>query len=317
MGYNESISKTKEVQNMNLFETERIGALQLSGHLIRSAIPEGKAGKNGEPLPRLAEYYQKLTEQGIAAIICGPISVTGTAQPQPGQLRLHTARQLADYQRLTDAVHDANGLILARLSYPAASQENPGDAHWRLLRSLERSFSHAASRAKEAGFDGIELDFTCYSLPGCFLSLLYNQRKAAYGGDIHARVRFPRDIYRAIRRAVGPDYPVWVCLDADMNRISVQDLLVTGQYFASAGTSAIEVCGDFPPYPPQPDDNTLLPQIHPGEMLSRIIRIPVILTAGLNTTLEMQQVARRSRVHVFGLDHQLEENPDFIEQMIR
>ena len=301
---------------MNLFETTNIGPLTLPGHLIRSAVAEGLAGKNGEPLPQLAAHYRQLTQNQTAAIICGPISVTGINRTQP-LLSLHSVKQLDCYRQLTDEVHDANGTILAQLSYPSECQENPGEAGWRLLRSLERSYSHSATKAKEANFDGIQLDFTCYSLPGCFLSLLYNQRRDEYGGDIHARIRFPRDILRAVRRAVGPDYPIWVSLESDVNRISVQDLLMTGQYLASAGAGAIEVCGGFPPHPPQQFDDSLLPQIHPAEMLSRIVPVPVILTAGIKTVMEMQLIAKRSKIRFFGLSKQLEEDPGFIYRMIR
>ena len=301
---------------MNLFETTSIGSLTLSGHFIRSAVAEGLTGKNGEPLPQLSAHYRELTRNQTAAIICGPISVTGTNRTQQ-LLSLHSISQLDCYRQLTDEVHDANGRILAQLTYPSECLENPGEAGWQQLRSLERSFSHSAAKAKEANFDGIQLDFTCSSLPGCFLSLLYNQRRDEYGGDIHARVRFPRDIFRAVRRAVGPDYPVWVCLEADVNRISVQDLLVTGQYFASAGAGAIEICGRFPPHPPQQFDQSLLPRVHPGEMLSRIISVPVILSAGIKTIMEMQWIAGRSRVRFFGLGSQLEEDPGFIYRMIR
>lgn len=301
---------------MNLFETTNIGPLTLPGHFIRSAVAEGLTSKNGEPLPQLAAHYCQLIQNQTAAIICGPISVTGINRIQP-LLSLHSMGQLESYRQLTNQVHDANGTILARLSYPSESLENPGEAGWRQLRSLERSFSHAAAKAREANFDGIQLDFTCSSLPGCFLSLLYNQRRDEYGGDIHARVRFPRDIFRAVRRAVGPDYPIWICLEADVNRISVQDLLVTGQYFASTGASAIEVCGGFPPHPPQQFDHSLLPQVHPGEMLSRIIPVPVILTAGIKTIMEMQCIANRSKVGFFGLGNQLEDDPEFIYKMMR
>ena len=197
---------------MNLFLPEKLGTLPLSNHFLRSGVPEGLALKSGAPHARLDEHYLQLIEGQASTIICGPISVTATSQP--GLLSLHSIHQLASYRRLTDAVHEKGGLILARLSYPAAQQENPGEAYWRLLRSAERSFSHAAAKAKEAGFDGIQLDFTFYSLPGCFLSRRYNQREDEYGGEIHARIRFPRDLYRAARQAVGPDYPVWVCLES-------------------------------------------------------------------------------------------------------
>lgn len=300
---------------MNLFLPEKLGTLPLSNHFLRSGVPEGLALKSGAPHARLDEHYLQLIEGQASTIICGPISVTATSQP--GLLSLHSIHQLASYRRLTDAVHEKGGLILARLSYPAAQQENPGEAYWRLLRSAERSFSHAAAKAKEAGFDGIQLDFTFYSLPGCFLSRRYNQREDEYGGEIHARIRFPRDLYRAARQAVGPDYPVWVCLETDVNLISVQDLLTSGQYLASAGVSAIEVCGDFPPPPPAPGHIGLPKQLHPAEMLSRIVPVPVVMTAGLNTTLEMMQSAGRSKIRFFGLNHQLEEDPAFITRMIR
>jgi 2,4-dienoyl-CoA reductase-like NADH-dependent reductase (Old Yellow Enzyme family) len=106
-----------------------------------------------------------------------------------------------------------------------------------LPQALPNIFADAASRARLAGFDGVELHYAhAYTMAG-FLSAL-NTRADGYGGPREQRVRLPLEVYRAVRRRVGEDYVVGVRFLADEvieggNRIV--DAAYFGQEFAKAG----------------------------------------------------------------------------------
>jgi len=106
-----------------------------------------------------------------------------------------------------------------------------------LPHTLPNIFAEAATRAREAGFDGVELHYAhAYTLAG-FLSAL-NNRNDGYGGPRENRVRLPLEVYRAVRDRVGQDYAVGVRFLADEvipggNRI--QDAEYFGIEFAKAG----------------------------------------------------------------------------------
>jgi 2,4-dienoyl-CoA reductase (NADPH2) len=110
------------------------------------------------------------------------------------------------------------------------------------------NFGNAAGRAKEAGFDAVEINASAGYLLSQFLSPLTNLREDDYGGDLESRMRFPSEVVQAVRAAVGPDYPIIV-------RIAGNDFVKGGntnrearcfaQELQKAGVDAINVTGGW------------------------------------------------------------------------
>jgi 2,4-dienoyl-CoA reductase-like NADH-dependent reductase (Old Yellow Enzyme family) len=112
-----------------------------------------------------------------------------------------------------------------------------------LPQVLPEIFSAAAFRAREVGFDGVELHYAhAYTMAG-FLSAL-NVRNDGYGGPRQNRVRLPLEVYRAVRQQVGDDYVVGVRYLGDEviaggNRI--EDATYFGIEFARAGFDFLSI----------------------------------------------------------------------------
>lgn len=112
-----------------------------------------------------------------------------------------------------------------------------------LPQVLPQIFAEAAWRAREAGFDGVELHYAhAYTMAG-FLSAL-NDRDDGYGGPRENRVRLPLEVYEAVRQRVGDDYVVGVRFLADEviaggNRIN--DAVYFGVEFAKAGFDYLSI----------------------------------------------------------------------------
>src|SRR5712692_4953474 len=112
-----------------------------------------------------------------------------------------------------------------------------------LPQVLPSIFSEAARRAREAGFDGVELHYAhAYTMAG-FLSAL-NDREDGYGGPRENRARLPLEVYRAVRKAAGNDYVVGVRFLGDEviaggNRID--DAVYFGVQFAKAGMDYLSI----------------------------------------------------------------------------
>jgi anthraniloyl-CoA monooxygenase len=99
------------------------------------------------------------------------------------------------------------------IPYTSASQI-PAEAGPEDLRAVIEDFAAAAHRAGEAGFDALLLDFSQGYLVASFISPLTNRRSDAYGGSFEARLRFPVDVFDAVRAAWPPDRPLGVSLTA-------------------------------------------------------------------------------------------------------
>ena len=118
-------------------------------------------------------------------------------------------------------------------------RERVTDTHLQHIRELPRElpgiFAAAAERAREAGFDGVELHYAhAYTMAG-FLSA-QNDRADGYGGSRENRVRLPLEVYREVRNRVGDDYVVGVRFLAD-------EVIAGGSRVEDAIYYAKRVCG--------------------------------------------------------------------------
>ncbi|HEX8851901.1 MAG TPA: hypothetical protein VF754_00360, partial [Pyrinomonadaceae bacterium] len=138
---------------------------------------------------------------------------------------------------LVEAVLDERELESLRFGY----RERVTDTHLAHVRELPRVlpsiFADAAARAREAGFDGVELHYAHAYTMASFLSAR-NDRADGYGGAREQRVRLPLEVYAAVRERVGADYTVGVRFLADeviAGGSRLEDAIYFGREFARAG----------------------------------------------------------------------------------
>jgi 2,4-dienoyl-CoA reductase-like NADH-dependent reductase (Old Yellow Enzyme family)/thioredoxin reductase len=113
------------------------------------------------------------------------------------------------------------------------------------IRTVIEQFAAAAVRARRAGIDGVEIHGGHGYLLSSFISPKSNTRTDEYGGPLENRARFLLEVIRAVRAAVGPDYPVWCKLDSREvgtdDGITLADAKITAQWVEQAGADAITV----------------------------------------------------------------------------
>ena len=112
------------------------------------------------------------------------------------------------------------------------------------IREVVAAFADAARRAKAAGFDAVQIHSAHGYLLNQFLSPAFNRRQDEYGGSIENRARIHLEIYRAIRKVVGNEFPILIklnCQDFAENGLSLEDSLQVGRMLADAGLDAIEL----------------------------------------------------------------------------
>ena len=248
-----------------LLEPVNINNMPLKNRIIRSATWEGMCAPDGRPTPKLADFYTELARGGVGLIITGYAFVSPEGKQLPGKMGIHDDHFAADFLRLTDAVHAADGAIAVQLvhaggqaSIEAAGQrpvapsavevpqypQIPAALTPAQIAAIVDSFGAAAARARQWGFDAVQLHGAHGYLINQFLSPLTNRRTDSYGGDIDHRCRFLMQVFDAVRKSVGNDFPVMIKLNADdfldggLNR---QDALSAARMLDAAGIDAIEV----------------------------------------------------------------------------
>jgi 2,4-dienoyl-CoA reductase-like NADH-dependent reductase (Old Yellow Enzyme family) len=249
-----------------LFETTSINGLTLPNRFVRSATWEGMASADGAVTPRLIETMRALARGGVGLIVSGHAYVRPEGQAGPWQMGIEADARVVGLRDMTQAVHDCGGRIVLQLAHAgsfaaealtgrvpvvasafAGLSPNPRHELSRAdLASLIGAFAEAAARAKAAGADGVQLHAAHGYLLSQFLSPLFNRRQDEYGGSIDNRCRLHVQICRAVRDAVGPDFPLLIkinCQDFVAGGLVLSDTLHVLRRLADAGLDAVELSG--------------------------------------------------------------------------
>lgn len=248
------------------FEPGRINNMELPNRFVRSATWEGMATEDGAVTPRLKEIYAALAEGGVGLIITGHSYVDKPGQAGPLQLGAYKDELVPGLKELTAMVHDRGGKVVMQLAHAGhfAAKQLTQTPPWVAsdfeglstsprhemtiddIRALTASFASAALRAQEAGFDGVQIHSAHGYLLSQFLSPLYNRRTDEYGGGIENRTRLHINVVRAIRNAVGADFPILAklnCGDFVEGGLDTADAIQAGRLLAKAGLDALEISG--------------------------------------------------------------------------
>ena len=223
-----------------LFAPFALGSLRLPNRLAVAPMTRVSALADGQATARMADYYADFAAGGFGLVITeGIYTDRAYAQGYLFQPGLADDTHCAAWRRVVERVHAAGGRIVAQLMHAGAiSQGNPhraspkgpsavqpkglqmsfyrGEGAYRLpaalsLTEIEEAvtgFASAAARAKDAGFDGVEIHGANGYLLDQFFTDYTNHRDDCYGGALERRLTLPVQTIHAVRHAVGPDFPV-------------------------------------------------------------------------------------------------------------
>lgn len=249
-----------------LFEENSINGMVLKNRFVRAATWEGLATTEGEATPELIEMMASLAKGGVGLIISSHSYVSQEGQGTPWQLGSYKDGLIPKLKEMVLAVHDNGGKIIMQLAHAGgfADEQLTGrpalavsdsdkfskgqvkEISQKDVQRLVLSYSKAAKRAKEAGFDGIEIHSAHGYLLSQFLSPAFNRRQDEYGGSVENRTRIHLMIYRAVREIVGADFPLVIkinCSDFIDDGLTIDDSLRIAKLFSEAGFDAIEISG--------------------------------------------------------------------------
>ena len=239
--------------------------MTLNNRLVRSATWEGMCDATGRPSQKLAQVYEKLAEGGVGLIITGYTFVRPEGKQLPGKMGIYTDDFATEMKTLSSAVHEKGGKICMQLVHAGGQTdaENagrqplapsavktaqfpgiPAEMSQTDMDEIIEAFGASAARAKNYGFDAVQLHGAHGYLINQFLSPLTNQRTDAYGGNVENRCRFLLDVYRRVREKVGSDLPVMIKLNAADHvdgGLGLEDATHAAKALDSEGIDAIEV----------------------------------------------------------------------------
>lgn len=214
------------------FTPLQIGPLCLKNRFIKSATNEGMS-PDGVPSRQLVEFHAAMAAGGAALTTLAYCAVSADGCTLPNQICLDRGT-LPHLRVLTDAVHTAGGAVSAQITHggcftftKAIGQGRPLSASGGFnkiglmsgqflkremsigdMQRIAGDFAEGARLAREGGFDAVEIHMGHGYLLSQFISPLYNRRRDEFGGSLANRMRFPRQVLRAVLDAVGDELAV-------------------------------------------------------------------------------------------------------------
>ncbi len=210
-------------------------------------------------------------------------------------------------------------------------------------------FASAAARAQRAGFDGVDINAASSHLLHNFLSPFWNRRQDAYGGSAENRARIVTSIIKEIKKRLGQDFPVSVCINsieigqaadiADDKCVTVEDARQTAQLLEAAGANAIHVRShwlgyhvaaylpDLLFYPESPIPIKSIPKVYDVKLrgkawnvnlaagIKAAISIPVMVVGKLDPELG-EKALRAGKVDFIAMTRRLQADPELPNKVI-
>ena len=321
-----------------VFEPTNIGQMKLKNRIVMPPMGTNYAEAGGAVSQRMLDYYEARARGGVGLII-----VEGSAPSL--QCTMYPPASLGDdkfipgWQKLTDAAHKYNARIAIQIMHstienwdgkvvqvspspvivPARvmgiSGEPPHELTVEEIAERVGWFASAARRAREAGFDGVEIHGAHQYIVAAFLSSATNQRKDKYGGSVKNKARFLVEILQAIKEEVGPDFPVWVRFNAQEwgvgNGITIEETKQMVPLVVEAGAQALHVsaygAGSYITTAPIPDTpGFLVPLV---EEVKKLTKVPVIAVGRLDLELG-EKILEEGNADLIAIGRRLLADPD-------
>ena len=214
-----------------------LGFVVLRNRILMGSMHTGLEGRP-DGMERLAAFYAERARGGAALIVTGGFSPNDAGNLGPHRAQFSTGEDAARHRVIPKAVHEAGGRIVLQLLHsgrygfherivaPSAvkSPINPLAPREMSAAEIEQTiedFANAAARAREAGYDGVEIMASEGYLITQFLAARTNHRTDAWGGSLANRMRFATEIVRRTRAAARKDFII-------VYRISALDLVEGG-----------------------------------------------------------------------------------------
>ena len=305
-----------------LFSAWQAGTIQAANRLVRSATGEGAATVDvGCPTPAMANFYGTLAGGGVGLIISGHTAVSFEGRCSNTMTAFYDDAFIPAFTRMVDAVHKHNVPIVCQLNH-GGRQVNPdhkgivplapsavlveGASHCPQELSpaeIERiivDFGAAARRAREAGFDAVQIHSAHGYLISQFNSPLTNRRSDQWGGSASKRRSFLKAVYATIREQVGQDYPILVkqnVSDFHPQGLTEDEAVEICRMLDGLGIAAIELSGGIAETVPVAFRASDLRQHHEAvffedqaRRIGQVVSCPLILTGGIRTSATSERM---------------------------
>lgn len=326
----------------NIFEPLTVKRTTIRNRIAMTPMGTNYGEANGEMSNRHMNYYSLRAKGGVGLIILEnanveyPVGSNGTSQ-----IRIDHDSYMPRYYQLVESLHKDGATVAIQINHAGASASSartgvetvsssnvPTKAGGEIPRPMTKEeilttvkkYAEAARRIQAIGFDAIEIHCGHSYLMSQFISPYYNKRTDEFGGSVENRLRFPRMILEAVRKEVGPWFPIIVRVSAE-ERVpggnTLEDTLEYLEYLDEFVDMYDVSCGLNPSLQYQIDSN-FLPDGWRSYM-SRAVKDkfgkPVINTGNYRDPKIVEKVLESGDVDIVGMGRGLIAEPNWVKKV--
>jgi NADPH2 dehydrogenase len=303
----------------DLLSTIIIKQKEFRNRIVLPPLYSGLAADDGQITSGHFDYYTKRSRAGVGLVIVEHSFVEPEGKAGEKQVGIYKDTMVVGLYKLAIAIKDTGAISVIQISHAGSNTKIvefpkgpspiphphsgivPREMSKGEMDNIKKAFVMAALRAKDAGFDGVEIHGAHGYLLNQFTSPITNNRTDEYGGSLKNRLRFPLEIIKGVREAVGEKYLVLYRLGADDKRkggLTVED----SKLFAGKLQNYVDIidvsgglCGGR------------WAGITPGVFvpISAVIKsqvsVPIIVTGGITEPKMADQIIREDKADFVGI----------------
>ena len=329
-----------------LIREGRINSMKVRNRLIAGPMERGMANRDGSLSGRYIDYLTERARGGAGLIYVESTYVDTRGMGHLYQVGCHGDHVVPNLRRLAQAIH-AEGSKVALELYMGGRQTpayisqrqpigpsvvlckalhpvpTPREMTVEDIRDVIGRFAAAARRVVEAGLDMVVMHGAHGYLLGSFVSPYANQRTDDYGGSLEKRARFPLEVLEAIRKVVGPDFPISYRMSAEEyidGGLTINDTARFAKLLADAGIDLIDVSGGIYESFPMIIQGPEAPKggfVRNAKVIKQAVgeKVPVSVAQRLNDPYFADEVLRREGLDFISLTRAFHADPHFAKKV--
>ena len=327
-----------------LFSPISIGAVEIPNRFVRSATHDFMADEEGRVQPAQVRMFQELAEGGVGLILSGHAYVNPEGKASLRQTGADTDDKIEGLRLISEAVHKTDSKIFLQISHAGRQTKpklcgctplSPSEVYEPTFKVTPRpmteedihmtisDFSKAGRRAKEAGFDGLQIHIAHGYLLSSFISPYTNHRTDRWGGSLDNRVRIVREIMGGIRALTGPRFPLTAKLNATdflEGGLGLDESTAIAGILEAEGLDGVEISGGMSEAGQGSVWKGLRKRDKEGFFLQDAARIkkslsiPVFGLGGLRTYSVMERAVSTGQVDMISLCRPLIQDPALVNK---
>lgn len=330
--------------------------IQIKNRLVKSAMSEALGTRERAPTPELAHLYGAWADGGIGLCVTGNVMIDRRALGEPGNVVIEDDRDLPALKAWAEAGTRHGTQCWVQLNHPgkqapkglnketvspsavpfrpdmSAFFSTPRELTESEILDLIGRYGRAAGVVQQAGFSGVQIHGAHGYLVSQFLSPHHNRRTDQWGGNAENRRRFVIEVLRAMRTAVGPQFPIGIKLNsADFQRggFTEDESLDVIRALEAEGIDLVEISGGTYEAPAMTGvkdkkaepakDSTRQREAYFlafAEKARQAVKVPLVVTGGFRSAAGMAEAIESGAVDFVGLARSLALEPDLPRRLL-